>query len=114
MDRGSEATPAWYSPLTQDEAQVAELLAAGLNNHEVAAHLGISARQLRDRMIRIVWRLGRVGIQLGHQREIGEWFATHRPQRTRAIKRVVSDAKAHDRRGVRHRARAVGEIDTES
>lgn len=79
VDQGSEATPAWYSPLTQKEAQVAELVAAGLNSHEVAVRLGLSDRQVKDRIVRIVWRLEEAGIQIGRQRQIGEWVAAHRP-----------------------------------
>lgn len=79
VDQSSEATPAWYSPLTQKEAQVAERVAAGLNSHEVAVRLGLSDRQSEGPDRPHCLEIGKAGIQIGRRRQIGEWVAAHRP-----------------------------------
>lgn len=66
----------WYSPLTPREAQLAELVTAGLTNSQMAAHLGITPWTMDHRVQMILMKLD------AHRRaHISDWVVKHRPQR---------------------------------
>jgi DNA-binding NarL/FixJ family response regulator len=72
--RETEAAKPWYAPLTPREAELAELVAEGLTNAEIATRLGRSKRTTDVRVVFILWKLN-----LHKRSEVGEWVATHRP-----------------------------------
>ena len=61
-----DATPAW--PLTPREREVAELVAQGLTNREIAARLHLSERTAQNHVQHILTKLG-----LGNRSQIAVW-----------------------------------------
>jgi DNA-binding NarL/FixJ family response regulator len=53
--------PAWLSSLTRRESEVAELVAAGLGNKQIAYRLGISLPTVKDHVHRILEKTGLPG-----------------------------------------------------
>jgi non-specific serine/threonine protein kinase len=69
------ATPWWYYPLSKREAEVAELIAAGSTNLEIATRIGMPQRLIDARVTRIMGKLG-----VTKRAEIAAWVARHPPK----------------------------------
>lgn len=69
-----EIDPPWYYPLAKREAEVAELIAAGSTNLEIAARIGVSERVIGPRVGLIMNKLG-----VSKRADIAAWVAQHRP-----------------------------------
>lgn len=70
----SEPAQAWYVPLSERHAQLAELVALGMTNAEIAARLVISERTTKKHVQDVVREL-----ELANRAEIGDWVPAHRP-----------------------------------
>jgi len=66
--------PPWYYPLTTREAEIAELIAAGSTNLEIATHFGWSQRTIGVRVYLIMMKL-----DVDKRADIAAWVAQHRP-----------------------------------
>lgn len=64
----------WHYPLSEREAEIAELIATGSTNLEIATHFGRSKRTIDVRVSSIMRKL-----DLGRRTDIAEWVAQHRP-----------------------------------
>jgi DNA-binding NarL/FixJ family response regulator len=69
-------TQAWFYPLSPREAQVSELVAAGLSNKEIAGTFVISERTTAHHIQSILMKL-----EFQRRSQLGDWVATHRPPR---------------------------------
>ena len=70
----SEPATAWYYPLSRREAEVAELIAAGSTNLEIATRIGMPQRLIDAR---VAWIKDKLGVT--KRAEIAVWVAQHRP-----------------------------------
>ena len=70
----TEPPTPWHYPLTTREAEVAELIAAGWTNEEIATRFGFRTREIGGRVVVIMNKLG-----LTRRAEIAAWVAQHRP-----------------------------------
>ena len=70
----SEPATAWYYPLSRREAEVAELIAAGSTNLEIATRIGMPQRLIDAR---VAWIKDKLGVT--KRAEIAGWVAQHRP-----------------------------------
>jgi DNA-binding NarL/FixJ family response regulator len=69
-----ESTQPWFFPLTPRQAQVSELVAAGVSNKDIGKTLGIAESTTVNHVQSIFVKLD------FHQRsQIVDWVATHRP-----------------------------------
>ena len=73
IDDSEPATP-WYYPLSKREAEVAELIAAGSRNLEIATRVGMPQRVIDARVAWIMTKL-----EVTKRAEIAVWVAQHRP-----------------------------------
>jgi DNA-binding NarL/FixJ family response regulator len=71
--RDTEPPTPWHYPLTKREAEVAELIAAGSTNLEIATRFGFSEREIGRKVIVIMSKLAL------NRAEIAPWVARHRP-----------------------------------
>jgi DNA-binding CsgD family transcriptional regulator len=71
-DRGRQADP-WY-PLSAREFEVAELVAAGLTNRQIAERLVVAPKTVSAHITHILGKLG-----AARRAEIAAWYATVRP-----------------------------------
>jgi len=71
FDRGRSADP-WY-PLSAREFEVAELVAAGLTNRQIAERLVLAPKTISAHVTHILTKLG-----AARRAEIGAWCATVR------------------------------------
>ncbi len=68
-----EPTP-WHAPLSPRHAELAELIAAGLTNAEIATHFRVNIRVIEVHTATVLSMLG------FHKRsELVEWVKRHRP-----------------------------------
>ncbi|MBL7501281.1 AAA family ATPase [Frankia sp. CNm7] len=75
MPRAADARPPAASPLSPREAEVAELVAGGLTNRQIAAKLFISERTAQTHVQHILTRLG-----FSSRTQIATWVSTrHQP-----------------------------------
>ena len=72
--REGNAMRPWFAPLTARQAQVSELLAAGLTNTDIARHLGISVRTTDAHVSNIF-----AGLGLHRRKQVAEWILRSRP-----------------------------------
>lgn len=77
-----EPTPGWFYPLTPRQAQVSELVAAGLSNKEIAKSLLITEHTTDNHVFSIF-----VKLDLDRRSQIVDWVATHRSQAISGAKR---------------------------
>src|SRR5262249_48015415 len=70
--RGRQADP-WY-PLSAREFEVAQLVAAGLTNRQIAERLGVAPKTVSAHVTHILDKLG-----AARRAEIAAWCATVRP-----------------------------------
>jgi DNA-binding NarL/FixJ family response regulator len=70
----SELARPRLAPLTTGESKIAELIAAGFTNGEIAKSLGRSERTIQVRVHMIVTKL-----DLSHRSQIVRWVGLHRP-----------------------------------
>ena len=71
-DRGRQADP-WY-PLSAREFEVAQLVAAGLTNRQIAERLVVAPKTVSAHVTHILGKLG-----AARRAEIAAWCATVRP-----------------------------------
>lgn len=64
----------WHYPLSEREAEIAQLIAAGLSDVEIAAHVGRSQRTVSVRVAYIMRKL-----DVGKRSDLAAWVAQHRP-----------------------------------
>ena len=64
----------WHYPLSEREAEIAELIAAGSTNAEIATHFGRSQRTISVRIYYVMMKLN-----VGKRADIAAWVAQHRP-----------------------------------
>jgi DNA-binding NarL/FixJ family response regulator len=67
-------TQTWFYPLTPRQAQVSELVAAGLSTKEIAKTFWISENTTAHHIYSILMKL-----DFHRRSQIGDWVATHRP-----------------------------------
>jgi DNA-binding NarL/FixJ family response regulator len=72
--REGNAMRPWFAPLTARQAQVAELVAVGLTNTEIARHLGISVRTTDAHVMSTFQKL-----DLHRRKQLAEWVGRSRP-----------------------------------
>jgi non-specific serine/threonine protein kinase len=70
----SEPPTPWYHPLTKRQAEVAELIAAGSTNFEIATRIGDHRRVIGGRVALIMNKQG-----VSKRAEIAAWVAQHGP-----------------------------------
>ena len=71
FDRGRQAEP-WH-PLSEREFEVAQLVAAGLTNRQIAEQLALAPKTISAHITHILTKLG-----AARRAEIGAWCATVR------------------------------------
>lgn len=69
-----DGNPPWFYPLSKREADLAELIAAGSTNLEIATRMGYPKRAIDGRVAVIMRKLA-----LRKRAEIAEWVTRHRP-----------------------------------
>jgi DNA-binding NarL/FixJ family response regulator len=69
LDRGQPADP-WY-PLSSREFEVAQLVAAGLTNRQIAEHLVLAPKTISAHITHILTNL-----DAARRAEIAAWYAT--------------------------------------
>jgi DNA-binding NarL/FixJ family response regulator len=70
----SEPATPWYYPLSKREAELAELIAAGSTNLEIATRTGMPKRVIDAR---VAWIMDKLEVR--KRAEIAAWVAPHRP-----------------------------------
>jgi DNA-binding NarL/FixJ family response regulator len=77
LSRRAATTPtvpgSWYAPLTRREAEIAELVAGGLTNREIADRLVLSERTIDNHVFHVMNKLN-----VHHRTEIGVWVVERR------------------------------------
>ena len=73
VHEGNAARP-WFAPLSPRQAHLAELLAVGLTNTEIARRLRTSTRIADVHVQYIILKLG-----LNRRRQVAEWVLRSRP-----------------------------------
>ena len=63
----------WYGPLTRREAEIAEFVATGLTNREIADRLVLSERTIDNHVFHVMNKLN-----VHHRTEIGVWVVERR------------------------------------
>lgn len=72
--RDTEPARPWYYPLSEREGEIAELIAAGWTNLEIATHFGRRHHTVNVRVAYIMRKLN-----LERRTDIAAWVAQHRP-----------------------------------
>jgi len=72
--RDSEPATPWHYPLSKRQAEVAELIAAGSTNLEIATRFGIPQRVIDAH---VAWIMTKLDVR--KRAEIAAWVAQHRP-----------------------------------
>ena len=71
---GAEPPRPWHMPLSSREAEVAELIVAGLSNREIAQRFDLPVRAVEARIIWIMQKL-----DVTKRSEIAAWVLRNRP-----------------------------------